>query len=415
MDHYPQNVYEKSELNPYVIMRSKKTPLIFSLFATILCSCTEKLLIGDNKNKHFQMKYIFRVSLVVVAIATISCNDKNTHNNSKRIALVDDYSERIDSLIAATQPHFFNGVILITKDQDIVYKRAYGYSDFDHKKRIALEDKFRIFSNSKQITAVLILKEVENGTIDLHQPIRDYLPDFKPAWADAVTVHQLLNMSSGVTALEEPLAFAPGTGFHYSNPAYGVLGKIIENVTGEKYADVANALFVELGMKNTYAYEFGISDAGLISGHWISDDDLRRATFEEYNFTEGSWEEFLPGGGIISNAYDLNLWDKALHNGGILKAETYRLMITSNVMDTTDIDKGLKYGYGVNINENGPIKYIGHRGRGMGFVNIKFYVPHKKLDVIVLENVYRDHEDPRVVYHFETKIRDIILSSHLVK
>ena len=90
-------------------------------------------------------------------------------------------------------------------------------------------------------------------------------------------------------------------------------------------------------------------------------------------------------------------------------------MITSDVLDTTEIDKNLKYGYGVNINENEPITYIGHRGRGMGFVNFKFYVPNKKLDVIILENVYHDHEDPKVVYHFETKIRDIVLRSNLVK
>lgn len=361
------------------------------------------------------MKYILGIPLLIVAIFAISCNLKNTDRSSKKEELVDDYSARIDSLIRTTRPHFFNGVILITKDSDIVYKREYGYSDFDNKKPISLEDKFRIFSNSKQITAVLILKEVEKGTIDLHQPIRNYLPNFKQAWAHSVTVHHLLNMSSGITTIEEPLAFKPGTEFHYSNPAYGLLGRIIENAKGKKYAEVANSLFVELGMKNTYAFEFGQSDSNLIAGHWIFENDFRIATFEEYNYTKESWEEMLPAGGMVSNAYDLNLWDKKLHNGGILKTETYNLMITSDIIDNTEIDNNLRYGYGVNINENGPIKYIGHRGRGMGFVNIKLYVPDKKLDVIVLENVYNDHEDPMVVYHFETKIRDIVLHSNLVR
>lgn len=361
------------------------------------------------------MKCIFRILLVLLTISAISCKNNNTDKSSKNIELADDYSERIDSLIRIKEPHFFNGVVLITKDDEIVYKEEYGYSDFDTKKPISLEDKFRIFSNSKQITAVLILKEVENGTIDLHKPIKEYLPNFNKSWADSVTVHHLLNMSSGVTDIEKPLAFDLGTGFHYSNPAYGLLGRIIENVKDKKFAEVANSLFLELDMKNSYTYEFGQSDSNLIDGHWIFEDDFRIATFEEYNYTKESWEEMLPGGGMVSNAYDLNLWDKQLHNGGILKKETYNLMITSNVIDNTDIDKNLKYGYGVNINENEPMKYIGHRGRGMGFVNIKIYVPEKKLDVIVLENVYHDHEDPNVVYHFETKIRDIVLSSNLVK
>lgn len=369
---------------------------------------------GDQKTID-QVKYIFSILSVVATIATISCNDENTSNRSHNLELVDDYSERIDSLIQTKAPHFFNGVILISKDDDIVYEKAYGYSDFDTKEPMALEDKVRIFSNSKQITAVLILKEVEQGTIDLYQPIRGYLPNFNQPWADSVSVHQLLNMSSGVTDINKPLAFAPGTDFHYSNPAYGLLGRIIESVKGKKFAEVANSLFVELGMNNTYAHEFGQSDSNLIDGHWIFEDDFRIATFDEYNYTKASWEEMLPGGGIVSNAYDLNLWDKKLHNGRILKEETYHLMITSEVMDNTEIDKNLKYGYGVNINENEPIKYIGHRGRGMGFVNIKLYVPDKKLDIMVLENVYHDHEDPNIVYHFETQIRDIILHSNLVK
>ncbi|MEL7123665.1 MAG: serine hydrolase domain-containing protein [Bacteroidota bacterium] len=361
------------------------------------------------------MKYILKMSLVLVTISMFSCNKNDTAKDIQNIALADDYLERIDSLIQIKEPHFFNGVILISKDDDIVYKKEYGYSDFDTKKPISLENKFRIFSNSKQVTAVLILREVENGTIDLHKPIKNYLPNFNPSWADSVTIHHLLNMSSGVTDINKPLAFELGTDFYYSNPAYGLLSRILENVKGKKFAEVANSLFRELDMKNSYAYEFGQTDANLIDGHWIFEDDFRIATFEEYKFTEESWKEFLPGGGMVSNAYDLNLWDKKLHNGGILKEETYHLMITTDVIDNTEIDKDLKYGYGVNINENEPIKYIGHRGRGMGFVNIKIYVPDKKLDIIVLENVYHDHEDPKVVYHFETKIRDIVLSSNLVK
>lgn len=360
------------------------------------------------------MTFVFRILLVLLIISSISCKNKNADTSSQNIGLADDYSERIDSLIQTKEPRFFNGVILIRKGDDIVYEKEYGYSDFDTKKPISLKDKLRIFSNSKQITAVLILKEVENGTIDLHKPIKNYLPNFNQSWSDSVTVHHLLNMSSGVTDTKKPLAFEVGTGFHYSNPAYGLLGRIIENVKGKKFAEVANSLFVELGMKNTYAYEFGQSDPDLIDGHWIFKDDLKIATFDEYNYTEKSWEEMLPGGGMVSNAYDLSLWDKKLHNGRILKDKTYNLMITSDVLDNTEIDKGLKYGYGVNINENEPIKYIVHRGRGMGFVNIKLYVPDKKLDLIVLENVYLDHEDPNKVYYFETKIRDIILSSNLV-
>lgn len=360
------------------------------------------------------MKIIF-ILLTIIFTSAISCKNNNADKIVQDEKPADDFSERIDSLVQIKDPHFFNGVILITKDDEIVYKKEYGYSDFDKKKPISLNDRFRIWSNSKQITAILILIEVEKGNIELHKPIRDYLPDFNQPWADSVTVHHLLNMSSGVTDIQKPLAFEPGTDFHYSNPAYGLLSRVIENITGKKFTEVANSLFSDLEMKNSYAYEYGQNDSDLIAGHWVYEDDFRIASFEEYNYTKETWEEMLPGGGMVSNAYDLNLWDKKLHNGGLLNDETYTLMTTSDVIDNTIIDKGLKYGYGVNIDDNGPIRNIGHRGRGMGFVNFKFYVPEKKLDVIVLENVYHDHEDPSVVYHFETEIRNIVMNSSLVK
>src|SRR6218665_2704201 len=72
----------------------------------------------------------------------------------------DDYSSKIDSLIQVTNPRGFNGVILITKEGKTKYSKASGYSDIEKKTPLTLKDNFRIQSNSKQITAVLVLKEV---------------------------------------------------------------------------------------------------------------------------------------------------------------------------------------------------------------------------------------------------------------
>ena len=70
------------------------------------------------------------------------------------------------------------------------------------------------------------------------------------------------------------------------------------------------------------------------------------------------------------------------------------------------------YGYGVRINDKTP-KYIGHSGKGLGFANIKLYFPEKDVDVIVLENQY--HEDTKLHYYYEIKIREIVMNSNLVK
>jgi len=354
------------------------------------------------------MKLIIKILTLFISILSFSHNGHGQQRN-------DDYSFKIDSLIQTTNPRSFNGVVLITQKGKIKYSKTIGYSDFDRKIPMTLRDNFRIQSNSKQITAVLILKEVEKGKISLDKPIKTYLTDLEQEWADTVTVHQLLNMSAGITNLDKPLAFKPGTDFYYSNPAYGLLGRLLEKITGKKYIDVANDLFKELKMKNTNCYEIDKTDNDLISGYWVTKDSTSLVDFKALNFTNESWTNFIPAGGIISNAIDLSNWDTKLHNGKILQTKSYVSMVNSIIVDSdfTFSEKKSNYGYGVNINEEEPVKYIGHAGRGIGFVSLKIYVPSKKLDVIILENIY--HRDTNIVYYFEKSIRQIIMNSSLVK
>jgi D-alanyl-D-alanine carboxypeptidase len=324
-----------------------------------------------------------------------------------------DYSSAIDSLIQTKDPRSFNGVIWITKKGKTKYLKTYGYSDFKTPTPFTLKDNFRIQSNSKQITAVLILREVEKGKIDIHAPIRKYLPDFKQTWADTVTVHHLLNNTSGVVDIGKPLSFRPGTDFYYSNPGYGVLGKIVEEVTGKTFIEATNSLFKEVGMHDSYCYEINGPNIGLVNGHIVSKDSVKLFDFNLLNFTRETWSNFIPAGGMISNAIDLNTWDRKLHKGKILKPKSYRLMVDYSITARHDAhgNEKIGYGYGVRINDKTP-KYIGHSGKGLGYVNIKLYFPEEDVDVIVLENVY--HENADLHYYHENKIREIVMNSSLV-
>lgn len=354
--------------------------------------------------------------ILAIALSSIGCSHKISKIKSgSQKEQPDDYITRIDSLIQTSNPRRFNGVILITQKGKLKYAKSVGYSNFEKKIPLTQGDNFRIQSNSKQITAVLILKEVEKGNLHLEQPIRTYLPDLKQSWADTVTVHQLLNMSAGIVDLNKPLAFQPGTKFYYSNPAYGLLGRLIEKATGKKYSEAANNLFKELGMHNIYCYEMNKPNNGLINGYWVSKDSITLVDFKNLNFTDESWANFIPAGGIISNAIDLSIWDAKLHNGKILKPNSYVAMVNSTIMDDDFTFSGRKanYGYGVNINEGSPLKFIGHVGRGIGFVSLKLYAPARDLFVVILENTY--NRDLNIVYHFERNIRQIVMDSNLVK
>jgi D-alanyl-D-alanine carboxypeptidase len=88
----------------------------------------------------------------------------------------DDYSAKIDSFIQCANVRSFNGVILIVQNGKTKYAKAFGYANFDKKTPLKLRNPFEIMSNSKQITAVLLLREVEKGNVNLQSPIKKYLP-----------------------------------------------------------------------------------------------------------------------------------------------------------------------------------------------------------------------------------------------
>lgn len=320
----------------------------------------------------------------------------------------EDFSIKIDSLIHATIPRSFNGVILLSQKGKTKYLKAFGFSNFEKKIKLKTNDNFIIMSNSKQITAVLILKEVEKGTIDLHSPIKKYLPYLKQRWADTVTVHQLLNFSAGITEIDSPLIFKPGTDFKYGNTCYVLLGKIIEKVKGRSYIKVANDLFKELQMYNTTCRENG-KKQNVVLGYNNTNNSLELIENQQEN------NEMVPAAGIISNVKDLNSWDSKLHKGKILKPETYHLMTDYSITAQHSAFGAEKigYGYGVRISDKTPIKYIGHTGCGSGFVSFKIYFPELDVDLVVLENQSNDNMD--LMYDFEVKLKEIILNSYLLQ
>ena len=346
------------------------------------------------------MKQIFKFSPIFCVIFFFTYDIFGQQKN--------DYAPQIDSLIQTTTPRNFNGVILINKNGKTKYSKAFGYANLDKKVPLKMNDNFIIMSNSKQITAVLILREVEKGNIDLHIPIRKYLPNLQQTWADTVTVHNLLNFTAGITDIDKPLIFKSGNDFKYGNTNYALLGKIIENITGKPYIEVANIFFQELKMKNTFCFEPN-KVQNRTEGYINNKNNFKLADNPIVNLDN------IAAAGIISNAKDLSIWDRKLHKGKILNPETYLLMTNYNIT-AQHIAFGTEkigYGYGIRINDKILPKYIGHTGGGNGFVSFKIYFPKNDVNIIILEN--QSNEEVALFYALEIKIKEIILKSKLLK
>lgn len=351
------------------------------------------------------MRQFFKLAGYVVAILLTSCNAEAQQK--------DDYSAKIDSLIKSTTPRTFNGVVFIQQNGKEKYAKAFGYVDFNKKIPLKINDRFSTMSIAKQITATLILQEVEKGTIDLHVPIRKYLPDFKYSWADTITVHHLLNHTSGLYSddLKPNLKLKIGKEFSYSNVGYSIVGLVLEKQSGKSYEELVTALFKKCKM-NDSAYPTDISSKFLTKGHTIRKD--RSLILNEKS---GFGTDYYFGSHLIVTATDLAKWNKALHNGKLLKPETYQLMTNYSVTATHQLfgENPIGYGYGLRINDKANINEIGHTGfhPSEGFTAVNLYYPKTKTSVIVMENVANENFD--IAYYFEQEIRKIVLESKLLK
>ncbi|OUL62869.1 serine hydrolase [Flavobacterium sp. AJR] len=322
----------------------------------------------------------------------------------------DNYTARIDSLVQTTSVRPFNGNVLISQNGKTKYSKAYGYSDYTKKTPLKLDDHFVILSNSKQITAVLILQEVEKGKIVLNTPIKKYLPNLKQPWTSTVTVENLLNHTSGIVDLEKPTAFAVGTEFKYTDLNYILLGQIIERVTNKTYETVVNELFKVNKMKDSFFPNADNQDE-VVNGRQYHKDNTTKEIIGVI-----IPKDRVPAAGLVSTVKDLAIWNDLLHNGKLLKEATYARMTTYTITNQHPVfgDKEIGYGYGIRVNDETKIKEFGHTGivPDQGFTSVNLYYPETKTSIIVLENQTFDNFD--ISYYFEAEIRKIVLNSGLL-
>ncbi|NIF06589.1 beta-lactamase family protein [Chryseobacterium sp. Tr-659] len=293
----------------------------------------------------------------------------------------DIYTRKIDSIINVASPLQFNGVVLVSQKGKVKYLKSNGYKDFEKKIPLKTDDQFEIMSNTKQVTAVLILQAAEQKKLNLQTPIKKYLPSLTQTWADTVTIHHLLNHTHGIIDLDKPAAFKAGSQFKYGNLSYMLLGEILKNTTGKDFTELADSLFKKLKMEKTFIYNTK-NHQSLVPGYMSENN-----RFEKVNETFLN-HEIAPAAGVISTVLDLAKWNEALFNGRLLSPEFKKQMLTPSTMSQHNVfgKENMGFGYNVRIIKEAGLEYFGVTGLGDGFTCLNVYFPSADLSLIVLEN-----------------------------
>jgi CubicO group peptidase (beta-lactamase class C family) len=196
---------------------------------------------------------------------------ENQYSDDISTAVIDKY---VQSFMDRWQ---INGVsVSITKDEELVYAKGFGYADIEKNERVKPGHLFRIASVSKLLTAAAIMKLYEDNLLDLDKTVfgpngildTTFFNGYRDKRYEEITVRHLLNHSAGWSrmsgdpmfnslsiarkmkidlpldadniidyTLSRNLSYNPGTRYSYSNVGYAVLGKVIEVISGMPYED----------------------------------------------------------------------------------------------------------------------------------------------------------------------------------
>ncbi len=283
--------------------------------------------------------------------------------------------------MTASSPLTFNGVVLVSQKGKIQYLKANGYRDVEKKIPLKTDDQFEIMSNSKQITAVLVLQAAEQGKLNLKTPVKKYLPSLTQSWADTVTVHHLLNHTHGITDTDKPAAFKAGSQFKYGNLSYMLLGEILKNTTGKDFTELAQSLFKKLKMDKSFIYNVK-NNQSLVPGYRSDNNQFEKVKESFLN------QEIAPAAGVISTVQDLAKWDEALFKGKLLSPEFQKLMLTPSTTAQHNVfgKESMGFGYNVRFIKEAGLDYYGVTGLGDGFTCLNVYFPSTDTSLIILEN-----------------------------
>ena len=311
-----------------------------------------------------------------------------------------DVAAYVERVLAGNSPDDAPGMaVLVARGDEVLYRGAHGAANLQLGVPLSPGHVFRLGSVTKQMAAAGVLKLAEDGKLSLDDPLTKFVPGYPGG--DKVTVRMLLNHTSGIrsytdmpgvmdgpiqktvttaqlidTFKNEKPDFAPGEGWHYNNSGYVLVGAVIEAASGMPWhAYLQEALFKPLGMQHT---GYGNEDIAAIPGHVTG---YTRAG-EQWALAQYlSMTQPHAAGALVSTLDDLNKWNRALHEGKLLKADSYRAMVTPT---GKAVDSG--YGYGITAGTLRGKPVLQHGGGIFGFSTYLLYLPDEDITVAVLYN-----------------------------
>ncbi len=336
------------------------------------------------------MSAFFRLVWLVLLSGTITLALSNSTFAFDGVIEVGEKGKQIVALVreAGTEAGF-SGAVLAGENGKIIAAVAVGKNG---KQPLDVTTLFEIASCTKAFTAIAVMKLVEEGKLQLDDPISKYLPGI-PENCQAITVRHLLQHTSGISGdnaegrgkvLAEVLPTflaggpqaPPGERHEYWNQGYALLSEVIARASKKSYVGYMNeAIFKPCKMTssrfNGQRAPRDVKVALGISTRGASRTALEHPYGDEYGF------QYRGMGGLVTNLVDLWRWDRTLAAGKLLKAESMAEMTKPG---------SAGYALGWRVSEEDGHTIHEHTGSVRGFLALIRRVPDTDSCLFVLAN-----------------------------
>ncbi|MCB0113264.1 MAG: beta-lactamase family protein [Caldilineaceae bacterium] len=298
--------------------------------------------------------------------------------------------------------------VLVSQEDQLLYTGGFGLADLEDGTPISAQTSFHLGSVGKQFTALGIMMLAEQGELDFDDAIGDHLPDLP--WGGQITIRQLLNHVSGVPdydedsdvedalfadtdtpgnddllaalAQQDDVANTPGDAFAYSNTGYDLLGVLIEQVSGETYADfMQENVFAPLKMTHSFAQPKRPRASDWVAHSYTEEDG------DIVAYDEDPLDGLNGSGSIYASVDDLFRYDQALFGGELVDLDTFAEAIQPTELNDGELSY---YGFGWELDADDE-NVISHSGAWLAFQSCYVHYMEEQFSVIVLFN--QDYED----------------------
>src|SRR5450631_144866 len=310
--------------------------------------------------------------------------------------------------------------IAIVADGRVIYRKAYGNAQISPHRAASSAMRYGIGSISKEFLAAALLMLESDGRLKLDDKVGQYIANLGAA-GDA-TLRQLLSHTAGIRDYypqdfvfadmlkpitrnelidrwaRQPLDFAPGENWQYSNTGYVLAGAVLEQVTGQPLFEfLRSRIFVPLGMSSVIDIDTGRLGAEDAVGYTAFGlGPLQPATKEA-----SGW--LFAAGELAMTAEDLARWDISIIDRTLLGAAAYQALEQETLLNN---GAGTQYALGLDVTRRSDRRVLAHGGAVSGFTAFNTLYPEARSAIVVLTNGDTAHAAPDITQ----KVEDLLFA-----